>query len=154
MESQSLHLPFLLQNNNVNEASHQHSQKRKEAEHMPQTLVLLVGAGRGVLLLVGNPSTTPALRAPWRFLIRWALPMQTHCRQHGLSKLGAKRRGSPTNSKQVLPVLAKEDTPPQKPAAHPSSHQSQRLLYLCKKRHVGQPQRAHRAAALWILCHL
>lgn len=65
-ESQELHLPFSLQNNNVNETSHQHSQKRKEAEHMPQTLVL---RGGGVLFLVGHPSTTPSLRVPWRFLI-------------------------------------------------------------------------------------
>lgn len=44
-ESQALHLPFSLQNNNINETSHQHSRKRKEAERMPQTLVLPAGRG-------------------------------------------------------------------------------------------------------------
>lgn len=103
---------FSLQNNNVNETSHQHSQKRKEAEHMPQTLVLPV-EGVGALLLVGHPSTTLALRFPWGFLTRGALPMQTPCMQHGLSRHGAENRALPSPVDEYC--LSQESrTPPQK----------------------------------------
>lgn len=54
-ESQALHLPFSLQNNNVNETPHQHSQKRKEAEHMLQTPVLAAGGSYSLLDIRQQP---------------------------------------------------------------------------------------------------
>lgn len=68
------------------------------------------GRGGAALLLVGHPSTTPALRFPWRFLTRGALPMQTPCTQHGLGRHGAENRGFPTTSGGILRVSGKQNS--------------------------------------------